>query len=143
MLMFGGGHELASNVNVQKFIVTLLPHCNNTCVDHFTWWLEAIPIVNSTADTVAKAFVHTWVSHFGVPSTVTTDHGRQFESHLWKSLTQLLGIRHVRTTAYHPQLNGLIKCLHRQLKSALKASPQPEHWADMLPMTLLELRTSL
>ncbi len=59
-----------------------------TCVDRFTWWPEAIPIPDCTADTVARAFIQTWVSRFGVPSTVTTDCGRQFESLLWKALTQ-------------------------------------------------------
>ena len=57
-----------------------------TCVDHFTQWPEATPIADCSADTVARAFVHTWISRFGVPSIVTTDRGRQFESQLWKKL---------------------------------------------------------
>ena len=114
-----------------------------TCVDRFTRWPEAIPIPDCTADTVARAFVKTWISRFGVPSTVTTDRGRQFESHLWKALTQLLGTKHTRTTAYHPSANGLVERFHRQLKSALKASPHPENWTDMLHLTLLGIRTSL
>ena len=54
-----------------------------TCVDRFTRWPEAIPLTTVTADTVAKAFVSGWISRFGVPSTVTTDRGHQFESALW------------------------------------------------------------
>ena len=50
---------------------------------------EAIPIADITA---AGAFVSGWISRFGVPSTVTTDCGRQFESILWGKLIQLLGI---------------------------------------------------
>ena len=39
--------------------------------------------------------------------------------------------------------NGLIERFHRQLKSALKASPHPEQWTDMLHLMLLGIRTSL
>lgn len=90
-----------------------------TCIERFTRWPEAIPIVDATAETVARAFVHTWVSRFGVPSSVTTDHGRQFESNLWTALSQLLGVLHTRTTAYHPIANSLVEWFHRYLKSSL------------------------
>ena len=62
-----------------------------TCVDRFTRWPEAIPISDSTADTVAQAFVNGWISRFGVPTTITTDRGQQFESALWMQLMRLLG----------------------------------------------------
>lgn len=114
-----------------------------TCVDRFTRWPKAIPLPDSTADTVARAFIQTWISRFGVPSSVTTDHGRQFVSHLWAAFTQLLGTKHLQTTAYHPAANGLVERFHRQLKAALKTSLQPENWTDMLPLVLLGIRTTL
>ena len=114
-----------------------------TCVDRFTRWPEAISILDSTAKTVARGFVETWISRFGVPSTVTTDHGPQFTSHLWEAFTQLLGTKHIHTTAYYPITNGLVEHFHRQLKAALKASPHPDRWTDMLPLALLGIRTSL
>ena len=54
-----------------------------TCVDHFTHWPEAIPTTNITVETVASAYVSGWILRFGIPSTVSTDRGSQFESTLW------------------------------------------------------------
>ena len=71
---------------------------------------------------------------------MTTDRGRQFESALWKQFTQLLGTKHLRTTAYHPIANGLIERFHRHLTAALKAQPHPERWTEAL---LLGIRTAM
>ena len=114
-----------------------------TCIDRFTRWPEAIPISDITAETVAQAFVRGWIARFGVPSTVTTDRGRQFESNLWEKLMQLLGSKRLRTTAYHPICNGLIERFHRQLKAALKSQPDPTQWTEALPMVLLGIRTAV
>lgn len=114
-----------------------------TCVDRFTRWPEAVPIQNIAAETVAQAFIATWVTRFGTPSTVTTDRGSQFQSHLWTAFTGLLGTKHLRTTAYHPCANGLVERLHRQLKGALKGHPQQQRWTEALPLVLLGIRTSL
>ena len=114
-----------------------------TCIDRYTRWPEAIPLSDITADTVAKAFVGGWISRFGVPSTVVTDRGGQFESDLWKELSQLLGTTRCRTTAYHPCANGLIERFHRQLKASLRTLPDTNKWADALPLVMLGIRTAL
>ena len=103
-----------------------------TCVDRFTRWPEAIPVKDSTADTVAQAFLMGWISRFGIPSVITTDRGAQFESALWQNLMKLLGSKRTRTTAYHPSANGLVERFHRQFKAALKAIPDPTHWVKSL-----------
>ena len=114
-----------------------------TCVDRFTRWPEALPLSTITAEAVARTFVHGWVARFGIPSTIVTDRGRQFESHLWKALMSLLGSRRARTTAYHPQTNGMVERFHRQFKAALKTHSNPAAWMDSLPLVLLGIRTAL
>ena len=114
-----------------------------TCVDRFTRWPEAIPIPESTAPTVAQAFVTRWISGFGVPSTITTDRGAQFESSLWQELMKLFDSKRIRTTAYHPSSNGLVELFHCQLKTTLKATPEPTHWVSALPLVLLGIRADL
>jgi cleavage and polyadenylation specificity factor subunit 1 len=114
-----------------------------TCIDRFTRWPEAIPISNITAETVAQTLVTHWISRFGVPHIITTDRGKQFESHLFASLTQFLGSTRIRTTAYHPIANGLVERFHRQLKASLKATADPSHWTERLPLVLLGIRTAV
>ncbi|BHF81454.1 hypothetical protein SprV_0702458400 [Sparganum proliferum] len=114
-----------------------------TAIDRFTRWPIATPIPNITADSVAHAFLEHWISQYGIPSTITTDRGQQFESRLFNNLTDLLGCSRIRTTAYHPSSNGLVERFHRQLKASLRAHDNPSHWSEHLPLVMLGIRTAL
>ncbi len=112
-----------------------------TCVDRFSRWQDAFPIQDITSETVAKTFVERWVAIFGVPSTIRTDRGKQFESALFTNLVTFLSTKRVRTTAYHHQANGLVERF--QLKAALTAHGGPTKWAEALPLVLLGIRTAV
>jgi len=109
-----------------------------TIIDSYTRWLEAIPLVNITAESVCSAFLNNWISRFGPPMTLTTDRGTQFCSEVAKRLTNILGIHHIRTTAHNPRANGLIERAHRSLKASLKCRGQ--NWLEQLPIVLFGLR---
>jgi cleavage and polyadenylation specificity factor subunit 1 len=113
-----------------------------TMVDRSTRWLEAVPLKDMEATTVADAFTREWLPRFGVPACITSDRGTQFSSSTWSGLCERLGIQHISTTAYHPQANGMVERSHRQLKNALRARLAAADWPDHLPWVLLGLRSA-
>lgn len=114
-----------------------------TMIDRFTRWMEVVPVTSISAETVANAFVSSWVSRFGVPEVIISDQGTQFESTLWHILMQRLGIQRRRTTAYHPACNGAVERFHRSLKNAIRANCTNGSWYTYLPTILLGLRSSV
>ncbi|XP_066969236.1 uncharacterized protein [Macrobrachium rosenbergii] len=90
----------------------------------------------------AEALLSSWISHFGVPDSITTDRGSAFLSELWVSLARLMGTTLHSTTAYNPIANGMVETAHRSLKTALMAHCTDENWKAQLPWVLLGLCTA-
>jgi cleavage and polyadenylation specificity factor subunit 1 len=112
-----------------------------TAVDSFTSWPEAIPMPDIPAETVARALLSGWITRFGCPQNITTDHDRQFESQLFHSLATMCDIHLSRTTAFHPAANGLVERMHRSLKAA-KICQAHERWTEAFPLDRLGMRTA-
>ena len=83
-----------------------------------------------------------WISQFSVPSDISSDRGARFTSKLWSDIAELFGTKLHRTTAYHPQANGLVERFHRHMKSALHALLTTAAWMDELPWVMLGIRTA-
>ena len=62
-----------------------------------------------------------------------------FVSEIFDKLCANLGITHKKTTPFHPQSNGCIERIHRQLKSALRALDNPRSWSTHLPLIMLAM----
>jgi transposase InsO family protein len=111
----------------------------STIIDRTSKWMEAIPLSEKSAVACAKALPFTWILHFGVSKTITSDSGPQFTSRLWFQLCEVLNISHKQTTAYHPESNGAVERLHRRLKNALRACAAAATWSKDLPFVLFRL----
>ena len=92
-----------------------------TVVDRFSRWPEVYPLVEMSSQACCEAFIQNWLPRFGIPDVVVTDRGSQFVAGKWKEMMTALGIQTLATTAYHPQCNGLVERMHRQLKASITA----------------------
>ncbi|TNN04924.1 Retrovirus-related Pol polyprotein from transposon 17.6, partial [Schistosoma japonicum] len=114
-------------------------------VDYFTKWCEAVPIPQQDAATIAKVFINTWIAPCGAPMAPHSGQGPAFESYLAANVCSFFGIRKTRTTAHHPQGNGLVERTNRTLKMLLRYfvhQVSAANWDDLLPQCLLEYRSS-
>ena len=87
--------------------------------DYFSKWVEAFPMPNQEACTVADLFVKEVVCRFGVPLLIHSDQGRNFESAVLTEMCQMLGMHKTRTTAYHPQSDGMVERFNGTLEDQL------------------------
>ena len=114
-----------------------------TIRDRNTGFSRLLPLVNKSSSSVVGAFKSNWIEIFSVPETVVTDNGREFVSEAFETICENLGIRHVRTTTYHPQSNGFIERIHRTVKTALRCLDDKEQWVEQMPWISLMLNNQV
>ena len=90
------------------------------CCDGSHWTTEADPLKSIDAEHVAKEIIKVF-TRVGVPEKILTDQVSQFMSKLLMELYRLLHIHSIRTSPYHPQIDGLVvECFNQTLKSMLQ-----------------------
>ena len=113
--------------------------------DYFSKWTEAFPLPNQEAETVVKVLVEQWVCRLGAPRIIHSDQGRNFESKLFKEVYQLLNMHKTRTSAYHPQSDGMVERFNRTLASMLSlfVDENQANWDTLLPYVMMAYRSSV
>ena len=89
--------------------------------DHFTKYVEIIPVPDMTAEICAQKILNEFISRWGCPLSVHSDQGRTYESQVFKQLCRMLEIRKTRTSPRHPQGNGQSERFNRTLLRMVKA----------------------
>ena len=89
--------------------------------DHFTKYVEIIPVPDMTAEVCAQKILNEFISRWGCPLSVHSDQGRTYESAVFKQLCRMLEIRKTRTSPRHPQGNGQSEHFNRTLLRMVKA----------------------
>lgn len=118
-----------------KYILTLQ--------DDLTKFSCAYPMVTSTTDEVARNLIH-FYSLFGFPKMILTDQGTCFTSELFRQLTEILKIKNLFSTPYHPQTNGALERSHATLKEYLRSfvSDNQDDWHCYLATAILSYNTT-
>ncbi|XP_038060519.1 uncharacterized protein LOC119731418 [Patiria miniata] len=112
--------------------------------DYFTKWVEAFPIPDQTAQTVAKVLVEQVITRFGAPLEIHTDQGREFEAELFQGTCKLLGVQKTRTTPFYPQSDGMVERFNRTVKTMLSlfVHENQDDWDEHLPYVMMAYRSS-
>ena len=120
--------------------------CNNKYLlviqDYFTKWADAIPMPDQTAVRIVRELTKVF-SVMGLPQVLHSDQGANFESTILKQTLQAYGITKSRTTAYHPQGDGMVERFNRSPLQLLRTYTQKEaDWELHLPLALYAYRTA-
>lgn len=90
--------------------------------------MEAFPLPNDRAVTVAEVLASKWVCRYGAPQTLHSDQGRNFESEVFKKMCTLFGIEKTHTTPFRPQSDGQVERFNATLQKILATTAEHCHW---------------
>ena len=103
------------------------------CYDHFTWIKSFIKELS----------ISVWISLIGIETKKLFKFDRLT---IWRAtLYKNLNIDKIRTTAFHPQTDGLVERVNRTLKSMLASytNDNPTDWDNFLPYLTFAYNTSV
>lgn len=113
-------------------------------VDAFSKWMEAYPVPNIEARTIAETLVMQFVSRFGVPFSIKSDRGRQFECELFREMAVMLDIEHHMSTPFHPQGNSRVERMVKVVGNLVASfCHDQKEWDKDLPLLTLAYRSSV
>lgn len=115
-----------------------------TAIDYGTGWAYAVPLKRISKEAAINLVKQICLAH-GQPEEITTDNGREFHSNLFQAFLGNCGIRHINTTPYHPQGNGLVERFHQTLITSLKKFCSPynqDGWDQFINKALFAYRAS-
>lgn len=112
--------------------------------DYLTRYAETKAIPSGTAAEAARFFIENIVLRHGAPAVVITDKGTAFTAELLRTVLTLSGTAHRKTTAYHPQTNGLTERLNKTIADMLCMYVDVEHknWDRILPYVTFAYNTA-
>ena len=87
-------------------------------VDAYSRWPEIVEMRSTTATATINQ-LECMFARFGYPDTLVSDNGSQFTSRDFEEYCRVNGIKHLRSSPFHPQSNGLAERFVDTFKRAL------------------------
>ena len=114
-------------------------------VDYFTKWAEAEPLARITENQTTKFIWRNIICRYGLPHTIITDNGKQFDNAAFDGFCEKWKICNIRTSPYHPQANGQVEAVNKIIKHHLKTKLDEckGMWPELLPEVLWAYRTTI
>ena len=114
-------------------------------VEYFTKWVEAEPLAQITEKKMEDFVLKSIIYRFGIPHTIITDNGRQFDNDQFREFCSKFYITHKLTSVGHPQSNGEAEVTNRTILHGLKTKINGAKglWVEELYPILWAYRTTL
>ena len=115
-----------------------------TAIDVFSRYLFAYPTSKQDAKTVTKVIINIMTKHAYLPTTLISDRGTAFTSHVIKKVAGVLGITLKHATTKHAQTVGLLERSHVSIKQALEIETGERRslWHNNVSIAVLNYNTS-
>ena len=115
-----------------------------TAMDVFSSYLFAYPTSSQDAKTIAKVLINIMTKQAYLPTTLISDKGTAFMSHVIKEVAGVLSITLKHATTKHAQITGLLERSQASIKQALKIQTGERRslWHKHVNIAILNYNTS-
>ena len=115
-----------------------------TAMDVFSRYLFAYSTSNQDAKTIAKVLINIMTKHAYLPTTLISDKGKAFMSHVIKKVAGVLGITVNHAAIKHAQTIRLLERSHASIEQALKIETGERRslWHKYINIAVLNYNTS-
>ena len=113
-------------------------------IDRFSRFCVAYPTADLTAHRTAYEFVKNVVCQHGVPGSVQTDNGTSYTGKDFKEMCQKYNIKHITSSPYRPQSNGLVERNNKTIGNALRSycMSNQDTWDLYLPSIVFSMNNT-
>jgi hypothetical protein len=111
-----------------------------------TSMVHLIPVhTTMTAKELSWKYLREVVRLHGLPSSIVNDQDSKLTSQWWKELHRMLGAKLLMSTSFHPQTDGQMERMNKNIGQILRASicSDQKDWIDKIDLTEFAINLSV